>query len=246
MHHNPTSSLTSFILHFCDMALLIITATLSSSRYIYIIIAQYKTVIILLPIEYTNNHHHHFYYYYISNHDGTVHMLIIPLYRRCLYSYYYYFTASILIVYCITTTHEQMWQEYSYIIILGVYIHCIVHIILYKLQSFIIVIVTHYNQLNHSTYNEKRKGCANDIVFHSIFKCITVLWRNCAIFLSPHNDICILMHLSSAVQQEQHCFSSFYFNSLILPTHRLRDLCFIAKKKARVLAVHTALEYLTL
>ena len=27
---------------------------------------------------------------------------------------------------------------------------------------------------------------------------------------------------------------------LILPTHRLRDLCFIAKKKARVLAVHTA------
>ena len=39
-----------------------------------------------------------------------------------------------------------------------------------KLQSFIIVIVTHYNQqLKHyySTYNEKRKGCANDIVFHS-------------------------------------------------------------------------------
>ena len=45
---------------------------------------------------------------------------------------------------------------------------------------FIIAIVTHYNQkLKHySTYNEKRKGCANDIVFHSIIECITVFYSN--------------------------------------------------------------------
>ena len=65
---------------------------------------------------------------------------------------------------------------------------------------FIIVIVTHYNQkLKHyySTYNEKRKGCANDIVFHSIL--YNVLQYSILI-LSRHNDICMLMHLSSALQ----------------------------------------------
>jgi hypothetical protein len=61
---------------------------------------------------------------------------------------------------------------YSYIIILGVYND--------KLQLFIMAIVTHYNEQlkHHSTYNEKRKGCANDIVFHSIIKCITVLYSS--------------------------------------------------------------------
>ena len=117
MHHHSTSSLTSFILHFCDMAHLSFILLLCS--------VQYKTAIILVLS--THNHHHHHLYYYIiiSYHDGTVHMFDYTTLQGCLHHYFYhYFTASICdnqYNYCSTTTHEQMWQEYSLMIVLGVY-----------------------------------------------------------------------------------------------------------------------------